>query len=158
MTIRVFIPVNAAEFPTIERYTVEGDCVFMFFRDGDRKPMKWCTVADPIFRMVKEGKLVEVSCAGCGACCLYIGSPPFVSQEEYDLLPDSLRKPLDQWVENLTAESSEGVCLWFDAENKRCKNYEHRPSVCREFDVGAEDCRRVREIYGATVNGKPAPK
>lgn len=35
-------------------------------------------------------------------------------------------------------------CLWYDAETRQCKHYEHRPEVCREFEMGGDDCLEMR--------------
>jgi Fe-S-cluster containining protein len=35
-------------------------------------------------------------------------------------------------------------CIWYDEGARRCKHHEHRPQVCREFEVGGEDCPRIR--------------
>jgi Fe-S-cluster containining protein len=35
-------------------------------------------------------------------------------------------------------------CFWLMPEGT-CRHYEHRPEVCREFEVGGEDCLRIRE-------------
>jgi Fe-S-cluster containining protein len=67
--------------------------------------------------------------------------------DEYHALPPELHWDRethgDRWNDSLP-------CIWFDAEAKRCKHYEHRPEACREAVVpGDEDCglfRRVAEL------------
>jgi Fe-S-cluster containining protein len=39
-------------------------------------------------------------------------------------------------------------CLWFDVPTRRCRHYEDRPPVCREFEVGGEGCLGWREEFG----------
>jgi Fe-S-cluster containining protein len=39
-------------------------------------------------------------------------------------------------------------CLWLDPQTRTCRHYEHRPEVCREFEVGSADCRRWRRHEG----------
>lgn len=34
----------------------------------------------------------------------------------------------------------EGPCFWYDAAAGRCKNYERRPNVCRNFEPGCLPC------------------
>jgi Fe-S-cluster containining protein len=36
-------------------------------------------------------------------------------------------------------------CVWYDAESKQCRHYEHRPDICRTFPVGGEGCLFWRE-------------
>lgn len=38
-------------------------------------------------------------------------------------------------------------CLWYDLDAKRCKHHEHRPDVCREFDVGGPECKATRQHF-----------
>jgi len=40
-------------------------------------------------------------------------------------------------------------CLWFDAEMRRCRHYEHRPDICREFEIGSKECLAWRQRYNA---------
>ena len=39
-------------------------------------------------------------------------------------------------------------CIWLEADGT-CRHYEHRPRVCRDFERGGEDCRRMRREQGA---------
>ena len=41
-------------------------------------------------------------------------------------------------------------CLWYDAVTRRCKHYEFRPEICREFGVGGEGCLRMRKEAGVS--------
>jgi Fe-S-cluster containining protein len=85
--------------------------------------------------------LPVISCEGCGACCSKQGTPPMLI-EEYLALPKHL-----QWNRNKHASRYDYSlpCLWYDANLKRCSNYEHRGLVCREFEVGGPDCLTMRE-------------
>ena len=38
-------------------------------------------------------------------------------------------------------------CLWYDHESRKCRNYEWRPSICREFEVGSDGCLSWREQF-----------
>jgi Fe-S-cluster containining protein len=38
-------------------------------------------------------------------------------------------------------------CAWLDADNKRCRFYDHRPDICRSFEVGGKWCSQVRELH-----------
>ena len=40
------------------------------------------------------------------------------------------------------------ACVWLNRASGKCNHHEHRPNVCRGFEVGGEDCLRVRKIAG----------
>lgn len=99
------------------------------------------------------------SCDDCGACCTEIGTPPgYIAvlltperwpedsgdHERVAQLP--LRARLLLYAYLASYEDREGLpCLWYDTETKKCQFYEHRPSICREFEVGSETCLKIRE-------------
>jgi Fe-S-cluster containining protein len=109
-----------------------------------------------------------VSCDGCGACCLGIGTPPgffaAYSSPQWDgvfladepdhetwlAMPDEIRRSLSDYYgavdrgEVADRSAHEVPCLWYDPEKKSCRHYEWRPIVCHEFEVGGEDCLRMR--------------
>jgi hypothetical protein len=88
-------------------------------------------------------------CRGCGACCLHLGWPPFyrtrdrhwkrLVRERPDLVAEieRARKRADIYGEH-------GPCIWFDRATRRCRHYDYRPEVCRDYEPGAEDCRLAR--------------
>ena len=41
----------------------------------------------------------------------------------------------------------DGPCVWFDHDTRQCKHHEHRPRVCRDFQVGSKDCLAWRDHY-----------
>ena len=116
---------------------------------------------------LKATELLPViqNCDGCGACCREQESPPGylvlmvqgadLWQDDDDIrrfaeLPAEARAILDEHLRRLRAgERRENLaCVWFDVQTKRCKFYEHRPSICREtLQPGDEACRRWREEY-----------
>lgn len=62
-----------------------------------------------------------------------------------DFLPDALREEiaLHQEEERQTGRTrhERGLpCIWYDPETKRCRNYAHRPNICREVPVGGDSC------------------
>ncbi len=109
-------------------------------------------------------------CAGCGACCEYMGAPPgYAPAYEADTpaawyespdgrawlaLPDGLRAPLDAYyraVRDGSIDDREVMgdpCLWYDPDSRRCSHYESRPGACRAFVAGASDCLAIREYAG----------
>jgi hypothetical protein len=34
--------------------------------------------------------------------------------------------------------------MWFDAATRKCRWQAWRPTICREFEVGGQDCLRAR--------------
>jgi Fe-S-cluster containining protein len=116
---------------------------------------------------------LEDPCRGCGVCCMHMRSPPFAVKGEeaggrtvavrrgdeiddicvdvYDDLPEELLAEWQAYLIGVCSDPSESgedrPCYWFDLETRRCKHYEHRPEICREFEVGGEDCENHRELY-----------
>jgi len=39
-------------------------------------------------------------------------------------------------------------CIWYDTTTRRCKHYEHRPAICRNYDPGEVSCNRQRREIG----------
>ncbi len=39
------------------------------------------------------------------------------------------------------------ACIWLDRETSRCRYYEHRPMICRDFQIGSEECLAWRSQY-----------
>jgi uncharacterized protein len=103
-----------------------------------------------------------ITCDDCSCCCLEQCSPPgYVaipsggwSDEEdiarYHAMPQALRDELNAYGELLKAgkpHPNNDVCIWLDEETRRCRHYEHRPQICRDFAAGSPACVRWRETY-----------
>lgn len=100
------------------------------------------------------------SCAGCGACCLAVTSPPFrrVFDGEGEEAWDRLRRERPDLVAEILADASARraaggpfygtACLWYDAAARACRHYEERPRACREFAMGGTDCHDARRRAG----------
>jgi uncharacterized protein len=95
------------------------------------------------------------SCDGCGVCCAGIGSPvvlyasrpgepdphPFRPAD----LPEHLQEEIDRHFAGLRrGDEPQERCLWFDAHSRRCRHYQWRPDICREFELGGPSCTTVR--------------
>jgi len=108
----------------------------------------------------------DVSCEGCGKCCEHVGSPPSMwpayaspewdgeflkESEDYGIwvaMPQSLKDEISAYHndENKVDRYELGLpCFWYDGTTKRCMHYEHRPSVCREFEKGSDECLAHRK-------------
>lgn len=102
---------------------------------------------------------VVTNCDGCGACCTgqaalpvnMVGStfrmpscsPPLPPELEAELREAAERFEREGWPADGTP------CIWYDAEARRCRHYEHRPTLCRdEVEPGDDACRRWRRASG----------
>ena len=86
-------------------------------------------------------QLPILNCDHCGACCHLQPAPPYMPTE-LDVLPRHLLAELQA----ARPGDGKGPCFWLTSEN-RCRHYEHRPEVCRQFELGGEDCLAVREEF-----------
>ena len=70
-------------------------------------------------------------------------------------VPDEAKAELGEYyrkvavgeIEDRTAKD-DLPCLWWDFGTRKCKYHEHRPSTCREFEVGSEPCIEHRMFRG----------
>ena len=116
-------------------------------------------------------------CGGCGKCCRGIGLPPFeaanpdfgpqpvvtrgmtVTQFEdavfdtelFVLMPPELRLAHAELVLGTSEDPSGTPCGWYDAVADRCRHHEWRPSTCRRFEPGGEDCVKLRAEPNAVL-------
>lgn len=115
--------------------------------------------------------LPVVSCDACGACCTIVGAPPgaylYLAQlpTRPDLWPEWVVGSPDvpRWQRApeaaraaVRAYDPAGTpggkpCVWLDLETRRCRWYEHRPEVCRTFEMGGRDCLKMRHDAGVTT-------
>lgn len=67
-------------------------------------------------------------------------------------LPEKAMTELRAYMENLLAgqENADRVCIWLNKESRQCRFHEHRPSICREFELGSSECVDWRQQYGVT--------
>lgn len=92
---------------------------------------------------------VASPCESCGACCLHVRTPPFYgdgdpSWQKLQAARPDLEGELWRWINGLDNSDDEAPCFWFDHETRGCKHHEHRPDICREFDVGRPGCAAAR--------------
>lgn len=108
---------------------------------------------------------IVATCDGCSACCREQESPPgYVAmiargvsawpdirdRIRFERMPEALKEQLRRYIADLLAGKprSDEACIWLDRENNRCRHYEWRPEICRNFEVGCSGCLRWREKYG----------
>ncbi len=119
--------------------------------------------------------LPVLDCRGCGVCCLHMGYPAFnlsVEQLEqpgepmslnsaakadwarWQQMPEALRRPILGLMEVYQPPVDgglDGPCTWLDPETKLCRHHEHRPQVCRDFEIGSQGCLDWRAAKGGDV-------
>lgn len=82
------------------------------------------------------------TCATCQACCcrlevILIGDTG-VPERYIDI---------DAWGGQVMARLDDGWCAALDRETWRCKIYDNRPFICREFAMGGAECLAERKEY-----------
>lgn len=88
-------------------------------------------------------QLNVINCDNCGKCCQHIGFPPFMYHEILNLPADLKLQILPLYDDRQKLEMSRDKCVWLREDNK-CANYEHRPKVCKDFEVGEDACLKFR--------------
>lgn len=96
------------------------------------------------------------SCEGCGVCCRTQPLPPFL--DDIDLIPRELQTEVLALQKREPELWDAGLpCTWWEESTKGCRHHEHRPNICREFEIGGESCLEFREKFGvAKPAGPPA--
>lgn len=112
-------------------------------------------------------ELQQVSyCTGCGGrCCRHIGMPPFEAPNPdlagapvelpkdsvqardraiFEAMPAELRADHAARLLALTEDPTGTPCAWLNPETGECGHYEYRPTNCREFVPGCDECRVMR--------------
>ena len=82
---------------------------------------------------------------------MHMGRPVFSEglERACSRMPPDLAKELWDYVEALGDSDDYGQpCIWLDMETRRCRYYEYRPKVCREFEVGGRGCQLSRKEQG----------
>jgi uncharacterized protein len=131
-----------------------------------------CDLEEPESDELKTALPIVQNCDGCSACCRHMRQPPFIIVLDDDGRAIS-EKPGDEWcdleAENFNAmpavarheywerhESDapeECPCVWLDEQNNRCRFHEHRPGICRDFEIGSEECLNHRRDNRAEIAG-----
>jgi len=108
------------------------------------------------------GEIVTpTNCEDCCACCLHMGHPTFFMmpgyvEKHWENLPVELKAVV---MKRMDGPDDYGeACIWLDQDAKRCRHYEHRPQVCRDFKVGGKGCSLVREKVMGKQTAAISPK
>jgi Fe-S-cluster containining protein len=85
------------------------------------------------------------SCDGCGVCCTEQNIPPYL--DEIDFIPVELQREVYE-ARKIEAALEGKPCIWQDPVTRKCIHHEHRPNICREYEVGGELCLEIRQRLG----------
>lgn len=88
---------------------------------------------------VEQSVDCEVSCDNCEACCCRQEAMLFGDTE----VPDTFIEENDQGGMSM-ARLDDGWCAALDRKTMRCTIYEKRPWICREFEMGDDECLSAR--------------
>ena len=61
----------------------------------------------------------------------------------------------DRWGGQVMARLDDGLCAALDRDTYRCTIYARRPGVCRDFDMGGNDCIAERKHASIAVVRHP---
>lgn len=118
-------------------------------------------------RRAKTRRVTTFDCAGCGACCSEMVIPPETVYAEFSTF-DHANIPQDDWPRSEWAatppqeawdlivaqinrpepnQNDNIPCCWLDLKTLQCRFCEHRPDICRDFELGGEACRAWCQTY-----------
>lgn len=80
-----------------------------------------------------------VTCAACEACCCRLQVMLITDTG----VPDHYVET-DRWGGRSMARLEDGWCAALSRKSMKCRIYEHRPLVCREFEMGEYQCLAER--------------
>ncbi len=85
-----------------------------------------------------------ISCATCAACCCKLE----VMLMGDDDIPtrSTVRDPWGGWV---MRRLDDGWCAALDRATMKCTIYERRPTICRDYLMGDDDCVEQRSRHVA---------
>ena len=90
---------------------------------------------------IKNVSNAEVTCSSCQACCCRLEVMIITDTG----VPDE-HISRDQWGAETMLRLDDGWCSALDRETFMCSIYEHRPLICREFEMGSYECRNERAV------------
>jgi Fe-S-cluster containining protein len=99
----------------------------------------------PVVETTPTTARAVTSCEGCGVCCREQNIPPYL--DEIDFIPRELEKEVLE-ARKIEAELAGKPCIWWEKTTGKCRHHEHRPNICREYEVGGELCLETRVKFG----------
>lgn len=93
---------------------------------------------------------IGFDCQSCGACCAYSDTwPEFDDNDTCDGIPEEL---CDCDTGRMRCIGNRCIALIGQlGVHVSCTIYANRPNVCREFEPGSAECRRVRKTLGEAL-------
>ncbi|MCI0915580.1 YkgJ family cysteine cluster protein [Stutzerimonas stutzeri] len=82
----------------------------------------------------------SVSCSTCAACCCRLEVLLLTDTGVPERFIDE-----DAWGGQVMRRLDDGWCAALDRDSMRCSIYARRPLICREFELGSEDCLEERK-------------
>ena len=105
----------------------------------------------------RDGRSAALDCQACGACCATFDVWLMESDlDRFERSPNLLHLTVihpgaaaGQW-RFMRRNEKTGQCAALEGglRSCRCTIYEQRPTLCREFEPGSEDCLEARRKYG----------
>ena len=80
-----------------------------------------------------------VSCSNCEAACCRL-EVMLISDTG---VPEGMIAT-DRWGGETMLRLNDGWCAAVDRNSMRCTSYTIRPQICRDFEMGGEDCLAAR--------------
>ena len=96
----------------------------------------------------KDG--LKFKCSGCGDCCTGAPGYVWVNKAEIEAIADLLGMEFETFQADYTRkigirrslkEFSNGDCVFFDNESRKCEVYEDRPRQCRTWPFWESNLR-----------------
>jgi len=109
----------------------------------------------------KDG--LQFTCSGCGDCCT--GSPGYVwvNEEEIAAMAARVELTVEQFEDHYTRkigarrslkEFSNGDCVFFDHDTRKCEVYEDRPRQCKTWPFWSSNLKSP-EAWAETCEDCP---
>ncbi len=89
----------------------------------------------------------EVSCSDCEACCCRLPVMLISDTGVHERYIET-----DSWGGATMARLDDGWCAALDRNSMRCRIYQNRPLICREFEMGDSECLAERAEYAQLGN------
>lgn len=83
-------------------------------------------------------------CQVCNQACCRMGY--IIPIKEGDIIPEHLMEWDDSQVHRVMIMKGD-ICAAL--KDGQCMIYENRPTVCRDFEVGGQDCLTARKKHGS---------
>ncbi|MFN0052640.1 MAG: YkgJ family cysteine cluster protein, partial [Planctomycetales bacterium] len=62
----------------------------------------------------------------------------------------------DHFLGMIRGQESTTRCLWFDPQTRKCRHHEWRPQVCRDYEMGGDECLALRRRFLVPAVKAPA--